>query len=210
MLTDYIMTSQIIAMSIFSLTMSITPGPVNMINLSSGVTHGFKKTIPFVSGATVGFILLLIVLGMGCMQVIGAYPVFLKYMSMGGTGFILYISYKITRSETGISAKRVNCPTFMEGFLLQWLNPKAWIACMSGISLFADEKSYFPLVLFISLYLVICFMSLSSWAILGDKLKVFIGSRTRLKVFNYVMGILLSVCAVYLLYSSLAGSFGIK
>ena len=210
MLKDNIMASQIIAMSIFSLTMSITPGPVNMINLSSGVTHGFKKTIPFVSGATVGFILLLIVLGMGFMQVIGAYPVFLKYMSIGGAGFIIYISYKIAISKPDISAQRMSCPTFVEGFLLQWLNPKAWLACMSGISLFADEKSYFPLILFISLYLVICFISLSSWAILGDKLKVLIGRKTRLKIFNYVMGILLSACAVYLLYSSLTGSFGIK
>ena len=202
--------SQIIAMSIFSLTMSITPGPVNMINLSSGVTHGFKKTIPFVSGATAGFILLLIVLGMGFMQVIEAYPVFLKYMSLGGAGFILYISYKIAVSEPDISAQRLNCPTFMEGFLLQWLNPKAWLACMSGITLFADEKSYFPLVLFILLYFVICFISLSSWALLGDKLKVLMGCKTRLKIFNYVMGILLSACAVYLLHSSLTGSFGIK
>ena len=210
MLTDYIMASQIIAMSLFSLTMSITPGPVNMINLSSGVTHGYKKTIPFVSGATVGFILLLVVLGMGFMQVIGAYPVFLKYMSMGGAGFIFYIGYKIAMSKPDIYAQRVNCPTFMEGFLLQLLNPKAWLACMSGISLFADEKSYYPLILFVSLYLVICFMSLSSWAILGDKLKVFIKSKTRLKFFNYVVGILLSACAVYLLYSSHTDPFGIK
>jgi threonine/homoserine/homoserine lactone efflux protein len=210
MITDYFIASQIIAMSIFSLTMSITPGPVNMINLSSGVTYGYKRTIPFVSGATVGFILLLIVLSMGFMQVIDAYPIFLKYMSLGGAGFILYISYKISISEPDISAQRVNCPTFMEGFLLQWLNPKAWLACMSGISLFVDEKSYLPLVLFISLYFVICFISLSSWAILGDKLKVLIGSKTRLKFFNYVMGILLSACAVYLLHSSLTESFGIK
>ena len=85
-----IMTSQLIAMGIFSLTMSITPGPVNMINLASGATHGLKKTIPFVTGSTIGFILLLITLSIGFMQVIAAYPLFLKYMSMGGRFYSLY------------------------------------------------------------------------------------------------------------------------
>jgi threonine/homoserine/homoserine lactone efflux protein len=97
----------------------------------------------------------------------------------------------------------------MEGVLLQWLNPKAWLACIAGISMFADDNSYLPLILFISLYFVICFLSLSSWALLGDRLKLFLGSKTRLAVFNYVMGILLSACAIYLLYSSLTDSFGI-
>lgn len=201
---------QIIAMCIFSLTMSITPGPVNMINLASGATNGFKKTIPFVSGSTIGFILLLTALGIGFMQVIVAYPVFLKYMSIGGSSFILYMSYKIATSSPDISTQSVKCPKFMEGFFLQWLNPKAWLACISGISLFADEKSFFPLFLFISLYFVICFISLSSWAALGDRLKLILGNRTSLKIFNYFMGILLSSCAIYLLYSSLVGSFGIK
>ncbi len=204
------MTSQLIAMSIFSLAMSITPGPVNMINLASGATHGFKRTIPFVSGSTVGFILLLTALGIGFMQILSAYPIFLKYMSVGGSIFILYMSYKIAKSEPEISAQRVNCPKFMEGVLLQWLNPKAWLACISGISLFADEKSFFPLFLFITLYFVICFLSLSSWAVLGDKLRLILGSKTRLVIFNYVMGILLSACAVYLLCTSLTGSFGIN
>ncbi len=204
------MTLQLIAMCIFSLTMSITPGPVNMINLVSGATHGFKKTIPFVSGSTIGFILLLITLGIGFMQVIAAYPAFLKYMSIGGSGFILYMSYKIATSTPDMSAPNIKCPKFMEGFFLQWLNPKAWLACISGISLFVDEKSFFPLFLFISLYFVICFISLSAWVVLGDRLKLILKSKTRLKVFNYAMGILLSTCAVHLLYSSLADSLGMK
>jgi threonine/homoserine/homoserine lactone efflux protein len=51
------------AMLMFSLTMSISPGPVNMVIISS--SHGFRKTLPFVSGATIGFTLLLILVGFG-------------------------------------------------------------------------------------------------------------------------------------------------
>jgi threonine/homoserine/homoserine lactone efflux protein len=31
------------AMLMFSLTMSISPGPVNMVIISSGTSHGFRK-----------------------------------------------------------------------------------------------------------------------------------------------------------------------
>jgi threonine/homoserine/homoserine lactone efflux protein len=197
------MLSQILAMCAFSLVMSITPGPVNIINLASGATHGFKKTIPFVSGATIGFILLLLSLGIGFMQFITAYPAFLKYMSIGGAGFIFYMSYKIATSAPDISIKRIKRPKFMEGFTMQWVNPKAWLACLSGISLFADENSFYPLLLFVTLYFIICFVSLSLWAFAGDRLNSILGTETRLRVFNYSMGILLFSSAAYLLYSSL-------
>lgn len=203
------MTSQLIAMCIFSLTMSITPGPVNMIIIASGATHGIKKTIPFVSGSTLGFILLLLILAIGFMQFIAVYPAFLKYMSIGGSSFILYMSYKIATSAPNLSKEGAKCPKFMEGFILQWLNPKAWLACIAGISLFADEKSFSPLLLFISLYFIICFLSLSSWAVLGDRLSLVLETGKRLKLFNYSMATLLSSCAIYLLYSSLVGSFSI-
>ena len=52
--------SLIFAMFSFSLAMSISPGPVNMIILSSGVDYGVKKTFPYLSGATIGFTSLLL------------------------------------------------------------------------------------------------------------------------------------------------------
>jgi threonine/homoserine/homoserine lactone efflux protein len=38
--------SLILAMFMFALTMSISPGPVNMVIISSGANHGFRKTLP--------------------------------------------------------------------------------------------------------------------------------------------------------------------
>ena len=49
----------IFAMCSFALSMSISPGPVNLVTLSSGINHGFLRTLPFVAGASIGFSLLL-------------------------------------------------------------------------------------------------------------------------------------------------------
>jgi len=191
----------ILSMVSLSFAMSITPGPVNLMIVSSGVNHGFKKTFSFVSGATIGFTLLLIFISFGFIKVISTYPIFLKLLSIFGSIFIIYMGYKIASSNTNqnTNIKREKVLRFHEGFLLQWLNPKAWIACISGISLFSSTNS--ELYTFIVIYFLICYASLSFWAIFSHKLSSFINNHKRLQVFNLVMGSLLILTACYLLLS---------
>ncbi|NMM28239.1 MAG: LysE family translocator [Glaciimonas sp.] len=190
----------LIAMCIFSLTMSISPGPVNMVIVSSGANHGFRRTIPFVSGATIGFTLLLIFVGFWFLQAVSAYPVFLKYLELIGSAFIVYVGYKVASSAPEISLNNRDVPTFLQGFLLQWLNPKAWIACASGVALFADPDNHAALIAFVSVYFLICYASLAAWALLGDRASVFLNNRLRIRLFNLSMGGMLIASACYMMY----------
>ncbi len=195
--------SLLLPMFSFSLAMSISPGPVNMIILSSGINYGVKRTIPYVSGATIGFTLLLLFIGLGFFQFINTFPSFLTYLAIGGSAFIAYMGYKIASSKPTLEVKQVEIPTFYEGFLLQWLNPKAWIACVSGVSIFSCATSYGPFLTFSSIYFLVCYASLGAWAILGDKVSVLLNSDQRLRLFNIAMGILLIITAGYLVYNHL-------
>ncbi|WP_428625212.1 LysE family translocator [Sedimenticola sp.] len=189
----------IAAMCVFALMMSISPGPVNLITLSSGVNHGVQKTLPFVSGATVGFTLLLMVLGLGLVQLLNAASPSLHYLGYFGAMFIIYMGYKIATAKVDIVIKEVAIPRFYEGVLLQWLNPKAWIAAVSGISAFSVEDSYQVLFLFSGLYFVICFFSVASWAFVGERLAMRIRSEVQMKLFNRIMGASLGIIGCYLL-----------
>lgn len=197
------MTTLIAAMCIFSLTMSITPGPVNMVIVASGAGYGFRRTLPFVSGATIGFILLLLMLGFGLMQVVSAHPVFLKYLSIAGAMFIIYVSYLIISSNPAPAVENSKCPGFKQSFLMQWLNPKAWLACIAGLSMFADGSSHGPLLIFATIYFVLCYLSLAAWGVLGSRLKHLLDSPGKMRLFNVTMGGLLCICAVYILFESL-------
>lgn len=181
----------IFAMFTFSLAMSITPGPVNMMIISSGINHGVKKTMPFVSGATIGFTLLLVLIGFGLMNIVNLYPSMLLYMESVGAAFIIYMGYKIAKSQTDMSVSNYDKKTlkFYEGFLLQWLNPKAWIACVSGVSMFVSSDNAF--VVFVFIYFIVCYLSLSFWGVLGQKATRFLNTHRKLKAFNIVMGSIL-------------------
>lgn len=189
------------AMFWFSLAMSISPGPVNMIIVSSGVSYGVRQTFPFVSGATIGFTLLLLSIGLGFNEFIGRYPEFLKYLAVIGSLFIIYMGYKIASSEGALNVEQQARPNFLQGFLLQWLNPKAWVACVAGASLFsaADDSSTF--LLFTGIYFAVCYASLFSWSLLGHKATLIINSERRLGWFNKIMGGLLMVAAAFMLSS---------
>ncbi|WP_444929775.1 LysE family translocator [Microbulbifer sp. SSSA002] len=194
--------SLLLAMFGFSLAMSITPGPVNMVIISSGVNYGFIRTLPFVSGATIGFTLLLAAIGFGLYQVIEIYPQLLRYVAIPGSIYVAYTGYQIAAAPTNhADIERLQEPRFYQGVLLQWLNPKAWIACLSGVAIFSSSDSHSSLLTFILIYFLICYMSLSIWALAGDRAQLLLTNQYRRKVFNHAMGSLLIICAVYLLYS---------
>ena len=193
--------SLFIAMFSFSLVMSISPGPVNMVVVSSGLNYGVRKTFSFVSGGTIGFTSLLLFIGLGFSKVIDLYPYFLKYLAVIGSLFIIYMGYLIATSKSKLDIKEQKQPTFIQGFLLQWLNPKAWVACMVGVSLFSVPSSHQEFLTFSLVYFVVSYFSLFSWSVLGNKVARLVNNEFKLKIFNQLMGGLLIVTSFFLLYT---------
>ncbi len=194
--------SLIIAMSIFSLSMSISPGPVNFIALASGVNYGFWRSFPFVSGATIGFILLLFLIGIGMGSLSSGYSQLLGYLSYVGCTFIFYMGVKVFSMDAAPiqGSKRKKIPSFIQGFSMQWLNPKAWMACLAGSSAFNVYESKETLLLFISVYFAICYLGISCWSLLGDKMSIWLNTQHRISIFNKFMGVALCMVAIYLLF----------
>ena len=69
----------------------------------------------------------------------------------------LLYRHKIILSAANISissapVEHMLIPNFKDGFLLQWLNPKAWLACVSGITMFTSIENPQSLPIFIVIY----------------------------------------------------------
>lgn len=191
--------SNLIAMAAFSLVMSISPGPVNLITLSIGANSGYRKALPFVAGATIGFTLLLFLIGLGLGELLLSAPYFMKSISLIGTIFLCYLGVMIASSNEGINARDNGQPGFVQGALLQWLNPKAWSACLAGVSIFSTDSSNGPLYTFVGIYFVVCFFGIYCWAILGEKALSVISNPYRIRLFNRTMGSLLVAVALFML-----------
>lgn len=197
------MISLLTTMAIFSLSMSASPGPVNMAIASAGAHHGVRLTMPFVSGAVIGFTLLLVTVGVSVHAVSDIFTTAMPFLSLLGGVFIVRTGWSIMTADASPGAERNPPPTFLQGWVLQWTNPKAWIACASGAALFSDPHSEVPFILFVGIYFAVCFASLAGWALLGQRVSYVLTSQRRVRLFNQVMGVLLIGCAFYLVMPQL-------
>lgn len=187
-------------MFLFSLSMSLSPGPVNMLILSSSATHGAGRTMPFVSGATIGFVLLLALTGLVLGRLLDELPALLDTLGWMAAVFIAWVGWRIASSDVGDdtgnrSLHDTPLPSFLQGFALQWLNPKAWVACTSGAALFAPHGDRQALLQFVVVYFVVCYASLASWAGLGRLMARCLTTAVRRRAFNVAMGGALIVSA---------------
>ncbi len=190
----------ILSMAAFALVASLSPGPVNLVGFNTGLTHGWRPALRHVAGATLGFVALLLAVGCGLHELLTAWPRLLDILRVAGALFLLYLAWKLARAAGDLGSRpRDGCPGFRDGALLQWLNPKAWLAAAAGIALFVGEDRG-RLALFAGLYLVICFASLTCWAVAGQWLRGRALTPSRLRLLNRVLAALLVLCAASLLW----------
>lgn len=194
--------SEFLAMCVFALVLSSSPGPVNLIILSIGMNHRARAALPFIAGATVGFTLLLLLIGLGLERLVRQAGYLLQILNYAGLTYILYLGLKIAMSGGKLKVKETSIPGFLHGFILNWVNPKAWGACLAGIAAFNVAQDREKLLVFVSLYFVICFFGISSWAVLGQGIHRVLISERSMRVFNVVVGVGLMLVSVVLFFNT--------
>ncbi|WP_454804848.1 LysE family translocator [Paraburkholderia fungorum] len=190
----------LLSMAAFALASSISPGPVNVVALSAGAQHGFNASMRHVTGATVGFTLLLLLIGLGLHELLAYFPNLMDIVKWAGIGFLLYMAYKLAVDDGKLGAdKPTRGPSFAYGAAMQWLNPKAWLASLAGMGAYAADGDGRLVWQFTVVYFVVCYLSIASWAYAGTFLRRYLQEPKRVRLFNRAMATLLAASALYLL-----------
>lgn len=191
------------AMALFAFTTSATPGPVNIIGAMSGARFGTAAALPFVTGATVIFVALLLLLGFGAIAGLGWIEALAMPLTCFGSAYLLWLAWKIARSDTNAPHEAAKSrPGFLDGIMVQGVNPKAWFVIISALMTFVlplDARTP-GLVAFAAIYLVVCWLSLAAWAWVGARL-----ARRWGKGFNRIMAALLVISVVWMLLEGFVG-----
>lgn len=191
--------SLFLPMFIYAFSMGITPGPNNLIALTTGVNYGFKRALPFSLGVMVGFNMLLAAIGFGIGGLIAENKQLIDALGYIGIGFITYMGYKIATSPTEIKDAKDDNPGFVHGVLLQVVNPKAWTACLGGIGAFNLAGNSAGIFLYMGISIFVVLFCVGIWAFAGSKITGFLEDQKKHRIFNIVMGGSLVVLAFYLI-----------
>lgn len=192
--------SLFISMATFALASSITPGPVNLVALSAGARFGFWPSMRHVLGATLGFTLLLVLIGLGLHETLRQWPFLTRLIQWAGVAFLLYMAWQLAADDGRLNVNQQGKrPSMLYGALMQWLNPKAWLASIAGMGVFVANGEARLVWQFSAIYCVVCYASLGCWAYAGSFFSHYLRSAAGVRRFNRTMAALLAGCALYLL-----------
>lgn len=189
------MLSVVLSMLAFALVGSIAPGPVCVVAVTAGAQAGFVRASAFVLGASLGYTLMVLLIGLGLLGSLQHQPELLRWLTWFGAVYLLYLAWRIGSSRAAVlgSLTGLQVPGFWAGAMAQWLNPKAWLFSVSGISIFVGSSAASGryLLIFCILSLLMCLLGVGSWALAGHLLGRRLPSARAMLWFNRLMGLLL-------------------
>ena len=186
--------SLLIAFVIFATVMFITPGPNNIMVLSSGLTYGFRRSLPHIAGITIGFAFMVGAVGLGFGTIFIAYPVLQTILKYAGAAYLIYLAAVIAMSEpvTPGQDNRRGPMTFWGAAVFQWVNVKGWVMVIGTITAYAGIASFpWNIATQVVLSLLLGAVSTSIWALSGSSLRSLMTSPRAVRAFNIVMAALL-------------------
>lgn len=182
-----------LAFILFAFVASITPGPTNLIVLSTSARHGWRPCLPIILGAGVGAASLVWVAGAGASTLMlpGVRPL----ISGLGLCWMLWLAWQIFNSPVAAidpaKGEEKSELGLVGAALLQWVNPKSWMMAIAVISVFtAQGQGLNALCLTFFLVSLPC---LAMWALLGRGAARWLSNPAQLRWLNRVLAVLLVV-----------------
>ena len=182
----------------FYFVMYVTPGPNNAMVLASGLKFGFIKTIPHMSGITIGHVLQLILVCLGLGKIFLIFPQLQNILKILCALYLLYLGYKIIGSFSKIKEDNSRPLKFHEAGLFQIVNPKAWtISSMVASGFLPENGNLFFSIFFIAMIaLIICPLSISPWAAFGSAIRNLVRNDKIKALIEYFLAVLLLITAI--------------
>ncbi len=191
--------SNLAAFFSFVLITTFTPGPNTIMSMSNATRYGFRKSLPFNFGVFTGFIIIMALSSIFSISLYRIIPSIKPIMTIIGAAYILYLAWKIYKSkaDTGNEYKKAT-NTFISGLLLQFVNIKVILFCITTISNFIIPyyESIFIIILFCIAIPFVALISTLCWSLFGSVFQKFISKNN--KIINTIMALLLVYSAISL------------
>ncbi len=191
-------TNLIFALISFYFVMYVTPGPNNAMVLTSGLKFGFFRSIPHMTGITIGHVTQLILVCLGLGKIFQIYPEIQSILKILCAIYLIYLGYKIVGSFSKLNDDDSRPLKFYEAALFQIVNPKAWTISSMAASSFLpkDGNLFFSIIFIASVALIICPISISPWAAFGSGIKNLVKNNKIKVIIEFFLAFLLLITAI--------------
>ena len=189
--------TELLPLVTYSIVMSSTPGPNNLMLTTSGANFGFRRTLPHILGISAGMTVQTIVTCLGLGSLFVAFPMLHNVLRVAGALYLLVLAWKLAGSA--ISDVSLARPlSFWQAAAFQAVNPKSWIKSVTIASVFMPTgMGIVPGTLLVTFITVAIGMPcVSVWALFGVAIRRLLTDLRRRRVFNVIMAGSLIVLAL--------------
>lgn len=175
-----------------------SPGPNTVALAACGANYGFRRSIPYSLGVIAGRTCLQLVVITFLGVLFARSPGFQGVLRVVGSGYLLYLSYRIATAAPVDASEPKRQLTFSHAALYQFVNPKVWMNTTTAVTVFVEAADHFY-VHAASLVLVFALVSLvanSVWTLFGVQIGKQLRSPGSRRAFNIAMAALNAACIV--------------
>jgi threonine/homoserine/homoserine lactone efflux protein len=183
----------LLALVAFAFVMAITPGPNNAMVLASGLSFGFRRSIPHMLGVSLGFSFMVAMVGIGLAQVFERWPVIYTVMKYAGAGYMLWLAYVIASARGLKEGEAKGRPlSFLQAAAFQWVNPKAWVIAIGACAAYTSHEHFMlSMAIVVLVFCIVTLPSIGVWAVCGVGLRRLLDNERALRGVNITMALLL-------------------
>ncbi|MBY0407791.1 MAG: LysE family translocator [Rickettsiales bacterium] len=148
-----------------------SPGPANTLFASNGAQFGLKRSMPFLTGIDIAFVLQSLLVGFGLSGVLVSFPWLLTAFRYAGIAYIAYLGCIFLRAAMKPNTPQPHCLSFTDGLVVTALNPKAWMMQVMMFSQFFDAAD--AVVSIVNLTFLLAILNVSGhvvWILFGSLL----------------------------------------
>jgi threonine/homoserine/homoserine lactone efflux protein len=183
---------------IFAFVTSITPGPNNYLLFAYGKTFGYKDSGRLMAGIFLGFFTLLYLAGYGIGELISNNQTIGLILKTVSSAWLLYLAVVLSRPIIESRNSKTQKIGFRQAFLLQFVNPKAWIMAFSGAGAFMPQladihMSVFVFAITFGLVGIPCMLA---WIAFGDVISRLLKSKSANRIMGIVLFVLMAISIV--------------
>tara|TARA_Y100000590_G_scaffold146671_1_gene168511 strand:- start:3283 stop:3891 length:609 start_codon:yes stop_codon:yes gene_type:complete len=189
----------ILAVATYNFVMYVTPGPNNSILTTSGIKFGFIRSVPNIFGIPTGHGLQLALVCLGLGSLFTTFPILLDILRYVGAAYIMYLAYKMFGSLNITSTEEKSRPLkYYEAILFQFVNPKAWVICITAVSLFypVKENLIIGTLFMVIMSTIVNIPSISIWAFGGSVIRHYLTNHKLKKILEWLLALLLIGTAI--------------
>lgn len=199
---------ELIALLVFCAAMTFSPGPNTMLTTAIASNEGLRKVIPFTLAVPLGWLLILLITGLGIGTLVIQLPILRWFIQLAGCAYLLWLAYLLSRHHQlkTIDSSKLQI-TFGKGVALQFLNIKVWLLAVTVTSTWiinaegqTSINQYDRLVLACFVVMFFAFASNFSYALVGSLVRNWLLHGKRLLIFNRILASLLAATAIWTLF----------